>query len=73
MHNKLVAPEKPTTALFMDTILDRQACPKHKAEKGFPCGWLGPHRVVCNKRARRAGFNHRISEKSLRLNRTPKR
>lgn len=71
------AAEKPTTELFLDTILDRRPCPKHKAAIGEPCWVLerslrGGALAVCNRRARAAGFNHPIDPKSLRLNRKPK-
>lgn len=76
MFNKPIAPEVPTTEQFVWTVVDREPCGKHQAHKGTPC-WqiiqsdgMGTG-AICNKRARKAGFNHRISEKSLRLSRSP--
>ena len=71
MHNNL-APENPTSELFLQSVIDRQGCQKHGVNKGEPCGRMGPYRAICNARAKRAGFNHKISEKSLRLFRKPK-
>ncbi len=77
MHTNL-APEKPSTELFLETVVTREPCGKHRAHRGTPC-WILEGvsgfllQGVCNKRARKAGFTHRISDKSLRLNRTPKR
>lgn len=76
MYNRKFTPakgDKPTTELFMDAVLERQACRHHKAEKGQPCGWMGPFRAICNKRAKAAGFNHPIHPGSLRLNRQNKK
>jgi hypothetical protein len=69
--------ETPTTELYLDAVLERQSCQKHDAEKGSPCWGItessGVGRgAVCNKRAKRAGFNNKVSEKSLRLNRHKK-
>lgn len=66
--------EVPTTDLYLPSVMDRQQCPKHKAPQGVPCfhiprvkgGYFG---AVCNKRAKRAGFNAPIQERSLRMNR----
>lgn len=69
MHNRRFTPEKPTTELFIPTVVERIFCKKHGAEKGEPCGRLGPYMAVCNARAKRAGFNAPVSEKSLRMNR----
>jgi hypothetical protein len=64
--------EVPTTELFMGVVIGRVPCRKHGRAEGEPCGTLGPHRVICNDRARKAGFNHKISEKSLRMTRPKK-
>lgn len=73
-------PEKPTTERFLSTVIERQACVKHNVPEGIPCwhitrgsGGFGFLAGVCDKRAQRAGFSHDISEKSLRLNRHPKK
>lgn len=68
-----LAPEEPSTDLFMDTIIARVHCPKHKADSGEPCWSIGIYGQICNRRAKRAGFNHKISEKSLRLTRYSKK
>lgn len=70
--------EKPSTEVYADTVLARENCQKHQAKRGEPCWTLhssaGAHLMTfCNKRARRAGFVHRISEKSLRSNRPEKK
>ena len=57
---------------FIDTVIDRSACKKHKASVDTPCwvvetakgDWL---RGVCNKRAIKAGYNGKISRSSLRV------
>jgi hypothetical protein len=72
MYNTF-APEVPTTDLFMTTIVENQACPKHSASKGQACGNLGPYRVICNSRARAAGYNHKINSDSLKMKRSPKK
>lgn len=71
-----LAPEVPTTVLYLPTILSREACAKHKVPVGIPCfhilpGYDSQNRLagVCDKRARRAGFNHPIGANSLRMNR----
>lgn len=80
MYNKLT-PQEPTFERFMQTIISRGGCGRHRVPSGVPCfhipsgvegsGYLSG---VCNWRAKRAGFNNSISEKSLRLNRrNPKR
>lgn len=43
-------------------VLATTACPKHKAEVGESC--YDTLRGVCNARAKKAGFNHSISDKS---------
>lgn len=69
MLNK-VDPNKPTTELYLDSIIERSHCDKHKVEKGLPCYQmlrsdgtaLG---AICNGRARSAGFNGKIKYSSL--------
>jgi hypothetical protein len=69
MSNRQFTPEVPTTQLFIPTVIERTPCKRHGADKGQPCGNLGPYHAICNARAKRAGFNAPISEKSLRMNR----
>lgn len=77
MFKKNVTPaadEKPTTEVFMDSVIERVPCKRHASEKGSPCWGITTSSglglgAVCNWRAKKAGFNHKISEKSLRLNR----
>lgn len=69
MHKRNVTPETPTTDRFVPSVIEREACKRHGAEKGDPCGHLGPNAVICNARAKRAGFNGKISEKSIRMTR----
>lgn len=72
-----VASEKPTTELFVQSVVDKVGCNKHDADKGFACWGIETSSglglgAVCNRRAKRAGFNHKISEASLRLHRKKK-
>lgn len=67
----------PTTETFLKTIIDREACGKHRAHRGTACWTIIQSdgfgkSAVCNQRAKKAGFRHKINEKSLRLSR-PKR
>lgn len=61
----------PTTKLYLDRIINETWCNKHKASIGAPC-WGMPElsglgrSAVCNSRAKKAGFNNKISEGSLR-------
>lgn len=75
MYNKFASDtEAPTTDKYVGVVVDRESCGKHKASKGFPC-WVLENSLgiflqgVCNRRAHKAGFNNKINEKSLRLNR----
>ncbi len=73
----MIKVETPTTELFMEDVIDRQPCKRHDADKGLPC-WHLPDSTgfglgaICNWRAKKAGFNNKIDERSLRLNRRPK-
>lgn len=68
--------DNPTSELFMELVLERGGCTKHNASIGTPC-WLiemssaGVLGAICNKRARAAGFDHKISPKSLSMARKP--
>jgi hypothetical protein len=72
-HSKYFA-EAPTTELFMEDVINRETCRRHGTDIGQACwSWhdssgflLG---AVCNNRAKRAGFNHEISDKALHLTR----
>jgi hypothetical protein len=69
MHKKF-APEVPTTDRFMETVTHRVPCKRHQKEAGFPCWHIvsdGRNAMfaVCNWRAKKAGFNGKISGKSL--------
>lgn len=68
--------EEPTFELFMTTILDRGPCARHQVPAGIPCWHItmssaGTLAAICNKRARAAGFDHKISPKSLSMARKP--
>ena len=68
--------EEHTSELFIPTVIARQSCVHHKVEMGDPCYKVYPTHGgelhgVCNKRARGAGFNHKISSKSLSMFRKP--
>lgn len=77
MHNKFNK-DLPSTETYITTIVERETCGPHKAQRGFPC-WVLENSFgyflqgVCNKRAKKAGFNHPVSEKSLRSHRPPSR
>lgn len=78
MFNRSRTVEKPSTELFLDSVLERVDCRKHKVPTGVPCFHIykttgGYFPAVCNKRAVRAGFNAPIRPESLRLNRAPKK
>lgn len=71
-------PETPTTERFLERILNRNSCGKHKADLGNPCWWIEDSfgfskMAICNKRAKKAGFSSQINDKSLHLNRTLKK
>lgn len=73
MPNRKFTPEKPTTELFLPTILDRLGCGRHKVPVGVPCfhvvrDGFGRGAGICNYRAKKAGFNHPVDPKSLRRN-----
>jgi hypothetical protein len=75
---KKSAPDKPTTELFIERILNREACDKHNAPLGIPCWHVnttteGYKPAICNERAISAGCNNKISDKSMRLNSPPRR
>lgn len=61
--------QKPTTELYMPSILERSHCDKHNVPKGIPCfhipGIRGYKAAICNGRARSAGFVGKISAMSL--------
>ena len=63
--------------LFIDTVIARQACKKHKREVDQPCYTMFSARGkllmgICNTRAKAAGFVGKISPGSLRTH-SPKR
>lgn len=70
--------EEHTTDLFIPLVIQRQSCVHHNAEMGEPCYYIWPSNGreptsgVCNKRARGAGFNAKISPKSLSMFRKAK-
>lgn len=77
MHKRFV-PDKPTTALFVERIMNRESCDNHKVPLGVPCWHIhttsaGYKPAICNERAIRAGCNSPISEKAVQLNRPPRR
>ncbi len=56
---------------WLPSLIDREACDKHKVPLGTPCfhvktvaGKVLPG--ICNLRARNAGFTGKIDNKSLR-------
>lgn len=63
--------QSPTFDRHIGSIVNSGDCGKHRARPGDPC-WLleGSNGAllfgVCNKRAKKAGYSHPISEKSLR-------
>lgn len=69
----MIKVETPTTELYMKDVIHRQPCKRHDADKGDPCWLLSKEGfqlgAICNWRAKKAGFNHKIDERSLRLNR----
>lgn len=76
MHSKHSS--GPTTETYIQTIIDRENCGTHKAWQGIPC-WVLENSAgyflmgVCNKRAKKAGFKHPVSENSLRSHRPPRK
>ena len=61
-----------TQELFIDTIVSRQPCKKHKRDIGKPCYamWSARGKLlmgICNARAKLAGFNGKIDPRSLRI------
>lgn len=66
-----------TTEVFLETIIDRVACKWHKKPKGEAChilpGMRHPLYGICNWRAKKAGFNAPIQEKSMRRTTTPQK
>lgn len=57
--------------LFIPLVMDREACGKHAVPQGVPCFHVRTQRgvlpAICNGRAKKTGFNAKISESSLRL------
>jgi hypothetical protein len=56
---------------FMGEIIQTEPCKKHRAEKGDACFHIqsesGTTRIgICNYRAKKAGFNAAVNNKSLR-------
>lgn len=56
--------DRPTTVTFIPAVMAASTCKKHGAAEDEPCYVLNERRGVCNARAKRAGFNHEVSEKS---------
>lgn len=59
--------ERPTTALYLISLIEQEPCVAHNADKGVPCWALENSlgvavRTSCNIRAIRAGFNAKISK-----------
>lgn len=62
--------EVHTNEVFIPAVLARQSCVHHDAQMGEPCYRIFPSNGgelagVCNKRARGAGFNAKISYGAL--------
>lgn len=60
-----------TSEVYLPVVIERETCGSHNAQKGYPCWTLetsGGSLLlgICNKRAKRAGFNHPVSQKSMR-------
>ena len=62
MFNKDV----PSTATFIPQVMAASHCKKHRAAVDKPCYKILDKQGVCNARAKRAGYNAPISEKSMR-------
>lgn len=67
-----------TSETYVPTIIERENCGSHKAQRGIPCWILVSNdgyflKGVCNKRAKKAGFNHPVSNKSMQSHRGPKK
>ena len=62
---------EPTTALFMPTVVSETTCPNHHADRGVYCFTheaLNSDRIIagiCNRRAKKAGFDGLIKPSSL--------
>ena len=56
--------DRPTTATFIPTVMAASTCKKHKAAIDEPCYELMGRFGVCNARAKRAGYDHAISDKA---------
>ena len=59
---------------FVATVMERTSCKRHGVEEGVACWPMYPVQgpplsAICNKRAKRAGFDGKIDDKSLRTNR----
>lgn len=77
-----MAPLRPIpTLMFENRITDiiiSAKCGRHNNDPEEAC-WTFPSasgkllRGVCNRRARKAGFSHKISDKSLQINRSKKK
>jgi hypothetical protein len=58
----------------VQAVIETVGCKRHAAERLEPCWWLNQtnkHKIsfaICDARARAAGFNAPISDKSLRRN-----
>jgi hypothetical protein len=58
----------------IQAVIETVGCTRHAAERLKPCWWTKQNTsskisfAVCDARARDAGFNAPISDKSLRLN-----
>lgn len=59
-----MAHEAPSTETFIDETMSRSNCKKHKADVDEPCYRIEHLRGVCNARAKRAGYDHTISDSS---------
>lgn len=56
--------DRPTTATFIPDVMSASHCNKHQAAIDEPCYILNDRRGVCNARAKRAGYDHPVSDKS---------
>jgi hypothetical protein len=67
-----------TSEKFIEKVLERTDCKKHKAFTGIPCFHIRPANSkfgylagICNNRAKRAGYNAPISESAVKLKKRP--
>lgn len=64
--------DEPSNLLRIPIVMDRDECGRHGAPLGIPCFHVpkssgnGYYAGICNKRAKKAGFNSRVSPEAMR-------